>query len=391
MDCRSPDFAKFQDIEVTMDIKSLRLEMRLLIFFILMACMQMQGQNKPLKLAVIGLTHTHVHGVFGSENRGDFELVGVVEPNPDLARRYAEQYDYPLERIYPTTHALLEKVVPEAVAAFGSILEHLEVVETFAPLGIHVMVEKPLAVNPDHARRMQALVQKHGIHLLTNYETTWYPTTHETYRLVRRDSSIGAIRKIVIRDGHRGPVKIGIDPEFLNWLTDPVANGGGALVDFGCYGANLSTWLMGGRRPLRVTALTTQLQAENNPRVEDESIMLLDYGDAVSVVHGSWNWPIGRKDLEVYGLTGAIYADNRHDLRIRIAEGYDGFEERTVKLPERLAPFDDPFAFLAAVVRGEVLLDPVDLSSLENNMLVVDILEAAKESSRTGRTVQLED
>ena len=80
----------------------------------------------------------------------------------------------------------------------------------------------------------------------------------------------------MVNSGHKGPKKIGVDPEFLDWLTDPESNGGGAITDFGCYGANLMTWLMEGRKPLRVTAITQQLQGENNPKVEDEALILLD-------------------------------------------------------------------------------------------------------------------
>lgn len=348
------------------------------------------AQDSPLEVGVIGLTHTHVHGIFGSEKRGEIRIVGIVEPNTELAARYAGQYGFPMERVYSSMQALLQERTPEAVAAFGTISEHLEVVETFAPLGIHVMVEKPLAVNPTHAQRMYELAKAHGIHLLTNYETTWYPTNHEAFALIKEDSLVGPIRKVVVRDGHKGPVKIGVNPEFLEWLTDPVENGGGALPDFGCYGANLMTWLMDGQRPLRVTAITQQLQPENNPKVEDEALILLDYGTAVGVVHASWNWPIGRKDMEVYGTLGAVYADNRKQLRVRISEGYDGFSEETRDLPERPTPYDDPFAYMEAVVRGRITPPRFSLSSLENNMLVVEILDAARRSAETGRTVELE-
>ena len=79
-----------------------------------------------------------------------------------------------MDDVYTSSQELLEHKTIEAVTSFGSIYEHLEVVETFAPLGIHVMVEKPLAVNMEHAKKMEALAKKHHIHLLTNYETTWY-------------------------------------------------------------------------------------------------------------------------------------------------------------------------------------------------------------------------
>lgn len=347
------------------------------------------SEDKPLKVAVIGLTHTHVHWIFGSLERGDIELVGIVEPNQELALRYTEQYNFPMSRVYDSMESLMEEQSPKAVTAFGTIYDHLKIVEFFAPKGIHIMVEKPLAVSLEHARKMEALAKKHHIHLLTNYETTWYPTNHKAYEMAKTEALVGDIRKIVVRDGHRGPKKIGVDDEFLEWLTDPVLNGGGAITDFGCYGANLSTWLLDGKKPHSVTAITAQLQPENNPEVDDEAIILLQYEKVITIIEPSWNWPIGRKDMEIYGLTGAIYADNRHDLRIRYAEGYDGFTEEKFVLEERPAPFDDPFALLAGVVRGEIQLAPTDLNALENNMVVMEILDAAIRSAKSGQTVFL--
>jgi predicted dehydrogenase len=56
------------------------------------------------------------------------------------------------------------------------------------------MVEKPLAVNMEHASKMLSLAKKHGIHLLTNYETTWYGSNALAYRLSINEKKIGDIR-----------------------------------------------------------------------------------------------------------------------------------------------------------------------------------------------------
>ncbi len=357
------------------------------LFFICL-CLQISAQKKPLKVGVARLTHTHVHWILGREDLGDIEIVGIVEPDKALALRYSQQHGFDMKLVFNTLDEMINEAKPEAVTAFGSIYEHLEVVEICAPKGIHVMVEKPLAVNLKHAKKMKSLAEKHNIHLLTNYETTWYPTNHKAFDLLKK-GSVGDLRKIVIRDGHRGPVKLDINSEFLDWLLDPVKNGGGAIVDFGCYGANLATWIQNGKKPNTVTAITQQLQPENNPKVDDEANIILTYDNATVIVQASWNWPIGRKDMEIYGLTGAIFADNRNDLRVRIAEGYDGFKEQTFKLEERDSPLNDPFALFAAVIKGEITLQPYDLSSLENNMIVMEILDAAKKSAKTGRTVKL--
>lgn len=347
------------------------------------------GQKKPVKIGVIGLTHTHVHWIFGSEKSGDFTIVGIVEQNKNLAQQYADQYGFPMSIVYNTNEELLNAQKIDAVAAFGTIYDHLNIVETFAPKGIHVMVEKPLAVSLKHAKKMEALAKKHNIHLLTNYETTWYPTNHKAYELMNNDGVIGNIKKVIVRDGHKGPKKIGVNNEFLEWLIDPKLNGGGAITDFGCYGANLSTWLMNGKKPKSVTAITQQQQKENNPLVDDEAIILLNYEDSVTVIQASWNWPIGRKDMEIYGEKGVVFSDNRHDLRIRISKGYDDYTEKVSKLEEREKPLHDPFSFFAAVIRNEIEIEPNDLSSLENNLVVMEILDAAKKSAKTNKTVFL--
>lgn len=360
-------------------------------FFLLLLMLPLQtihAQDSALRIGIAGLTHTHVHWLLGRAPRGDVKIVGIAEPNRELAERYTKQHGLSMNLVYNTLEEMIAATKPEAVCAFGTIYDHLKVVETAAPKGIHVMVEKPLAVSLDHANKMAALAKRYNIHLLTNYETTWYPSNHRLYESVKKDS-IGALRKIIVRDGHRGPKKIGVNKEFLDWLTDPVQNGGGALTDFGCYGANLSTWLMEGKRPNTVTAVTQQLQAQNNPKVDDESTIILTYDSATALIQGSWNWPIGRKDAEVHGLTGTVFADNRNVFRQRIAKGYDGFTETQRTLNERPAPYDDPFAVLAAVVRKKIVLKPFDLSSLENNMVVVEILEAARKSAKRGKSVRL--
>ena len=346
------------------------------------------AQEQPLKVGIDGLTHTHVHWILGREDKGDIEIVGMVEPNRDLAQRYADQYGYSMDLVYDTLEEMIAAAKPEAVTAFGTIYSHLEVVQACAPKGIHVMVEKPMAVSLDHAQKMAALAQKHNIHLLTNYETTWYPTNHKAKELLDQ-GKVGDLRKVIVRDGHRGPAKLGINQEFLDWLFDPKENGGGAIMDFGCYGANLMTWLRNGERPNTVTAVTQQLQPENNPKVDDDATIILTYDNAQAILEPSWNWPMGRKDMEIYGLTGALYADNRNTLRIRIAKGYDGYDEETMTLEERPSPYNDPFSLLEAVVRNKIELPLNNLYSLENNLVVMEILDAARKSAKKGKTIKL--
>ena len=63
--------------------------------------------------------------------------------------------------------------------------------------------------------------------------------TDRVHALMSDTSFMSLIRKVVVHVGYHGPREFGVAQEFFDWLTDPVLNGGGALTDFGCYGANL--------------------------------------------------------------------------------------------------------------------------------------------------------
>ncbi len=337
----------------------------------------------PLRLAIIGLVHDHVGGMLPSlAGRTDVQLVGIVEPNQKLAALYSEKYHLDPKLFFTTLDALRATTKVQAVAAFTSTFDHRRVVEMCAPLGIDVMMEKPFAVSMDDARAMAAAARKGGIEVVINYETTWYRSNKIAYDVVHRDG-IGDVRKIVVRDGHRGPALIGCSPYFLEWLTDPVLNGGGALMDFGCYGADLATWLMDGKRPTSVFAVIQNLQPDLYPKVDDDATIVLNYPRAQAILEPSWNWPYGRKDMDIYGQKGALRLPDGKSIFVRMGDA----PETPVPGAALAPPNSDALSYLAAVVRGEIR--PAGLSSIEVNMIVTEILDAARESARTGKRVAL--
>jgi len=361
----------------------------LIAIFILSDYIPVIAQNdtlkqKPLRVVVVGLVHDHVGWILGYKNKNDIEVVGIAEPNQSLAEKYAKRYGYSMSIVSNTMEEAIEKTKPVAVLAFSNIYEHLKVVEYCAPRGIHVMVEKPLAVSNEHATKMLALAKKYNIHLLTNYETTWYGSNAKAYQIIKEDKLIGDIRKIVFHTGHRGPVEIGCSTEFLQWLTDPVLNGGGALTDFGCYGADLATWLMNGEIPLTVTAVTQQMKPELYPKVDDEATIILTYKKTQVIIQASWNWPFGRKDMQVYGKTGFVFCKDGTNMQVKED---DKKEVQTLTPPALSNDRNDPFVYFANVIRGTIKMNMYDLSSPATNDIVVKILDAAKQSSKTGKTI----
>jgi predicted dehydrogenase len=353
------------------------MEIRLILLLVLFATL---SNAQPLKVGVAGLTHDHAHGLMRQYKDGKVVIVGIAEPDAKVAERYMKQYQLPASIFYPSLNAMLSKITPDAVLAYNAISEHLAVVEACAPKHIHVMVEKPLAFSMKDADRMKSLADQYHIQLLVNYETTWYGSNQSIYKRVMTDE-IGPIRKMVVHDGHGGPKEIGCSQDFLNWLTDPDKNGGGAIVDFGCYGANLMTWLMNGQPPVAVTAVTRRFKPDIYPKVDDDATIVVEYPGATGIIEASWNWPYGIKDLEVFGQKGYLQAVNGKTIRTRFKGEYD--------LSDAAAPvYTSDIQYLTAVLKGEIQPGN-DLSSLSNNMIVVKILDAAIRSAKEGKRIEL--
>ena len=341
----------------------------------------------PLRLGMAGLEHGHASGFLNRyRDSKEVELVGISEPDRDVAGRYVRRSRLDPASVYPTLEEMLEKAKPQAVVAFTSTAGHLAVVTACAARKIPVMMEKPLAVSVEHARAIERASVDSGIPVLVNYETTWYPSNHAAYALAKEEKALGEIRKVVVHDGHRGPKEIGVQPEFLAWLTDPEKNGAGALFDFGCYGANLMTWLMDDARSIlgALAVKTPAIQArdlrEGGRRGDDHPGVSRRAGDHPGVV-----------EL-------AVRPEGHGDLRSD-RPGVDGGPERAPCSPGGKTGGDAPgLAAPASLGRLPAILcrrqrrrdqAPLGLSSLKNNLIGTAILDAARRSAASGSTVRL--
>jgi glucose-fructose oxidoreductase len=344
-----------------------------------------QTPATPLRVAIVGLEHGHVEGFLSQlPAHHDVQLVGIADEHSDLIAKYAKKYSLPDTLFFKSMANMIEVRHPQAVLVYTSIGEHRHAIEIAAQYGVSVMVEKPLTISLDDALAIRNVAHQHHIQVLVNYETTWYPSNKAAYDELE-NGRLGPVRRVMVHDGHQGPKEIGVPPEFLSWLTDPAQNGAGALYDFGCYGVDLMTWLMHGETPSAVTAVVTHDKPQIYPRVDDDSTIILTYPHAQAVIMGSWVWPFSRKDMEVYGATGYAITVGPDQLRVR--HEHDA-EERVTAAPRLNPPQDNSLNYLAAVLRGQ-LVPKGDLSSLETNIIVMQILDAARESARAGRTVRL--
>ena len=338
---------------------------------------------QTFKVGIAGLNHDHIYNVLNDYKKGRVNIVGIAEPNKHLWEKYGKQFHIPDSLFFIDLKTMVTKKKPQIVLGYNAVGNHVDVVEVCAPLGIPVMVEKPLAATLVQAKRIEELANKYHISVLTNYETTWYPSFQGVYDIVNKDS-IGAISKMVAHDGHQGPREIGCSEEFLAWLTDPVLNGAGALNDFGCYGADLMTWLMHGQRPISVVAVAKHYKPDVYPKVEDDATITVEYPNATGLIEGSWNWPFSIKDLEVFGQTGYLHATDGKNLNMRMREN----KKSIIDLKPLSEPNDDPVNYFNAFLKKEIKGDD-DRSSLKYNMIVMEILDAAKRSIKEGRKIVL--
>ncbi|HTQ62735.1 MAG TPA: Gfo/Idh/MocA family oxidoreductase [Candidatus Solibacter sp.] len=337
-----------------------------------------------LRVGIAGLVHGHVGGFLEQNlNRADLQIVGVAEPDNKLSSFIETKFGLSHDIFYSSVEEMLEKIKPQAVLIYTNTFDHRRVVEICARYHVPVMMEKPLAVSLEDALAMQAAARRGKIPVLVNYETTWYRSNRAVYDLVHQNA-IGDIRKIVVHNGHQGPKEINVEPWFLSWLTDPKLNGAGALFDFGCYGADLVTWLMDGRTPDTVTAVTQHIKPDIYPHVDDEATIILTYPKAQAILQASWNWPFSRKDMGVYGQTGYAITMARNAIRIRLPNQEEEKLEEAKPLEIRES---DSVDYLRAVVLDG--MQPQGLSSLEINMIVTKILDAARQSAAIGKTIHL--
>jgi predicted dehydrogenase len=346
--------------------------------------------QQPIRVAVVGLVHGHIQGFLHNlPAHPEITLVGISEPDAALRQLYIDRTHLPASLFFPTEAAMLQSTHPQAILVYTSTAGHRAAIEQAAPLHIAVMVEKPLATTVEDALAIQHIAQQYNIPVLTNYETTWYASNTAAANILAA-GKIGDLRKLVIHDGHQGPKEINVGPEFLHWLTDPKQNGGGALFDFGCYGVDLATWIMHGEPPLTVTAVTLHLKPQIYPNVDDDSTIVLTYPHAQAIIQGSWNLPFARKDMEIYGATGyvdTLYEDHAPGAKFRLRLPGES-SEHVETAPALAPPQNDSLTYLAAVLSG-TLKPEHDLTSLDTNVTVVRILDAARRSAQTGRTISL--
>ena len=348
---------------------------------------QSGAPNGKTTLAVIGLDHDHVWGLLKDlTGEPNAELVAIADSHPELVDRAKGKVSASV-KFYSDYVQMLDEMKPDGVIVTTENDRHLEILRECAKRHIHYSTEKPMATTAADAREMQRLANQAGIKVMVNYWNAWVAPTHELYHRVK-DNQVGPIQRIIVQYGHQGPKEIGVSKYFADWLYDPVKNGGGAIMDFGCYGAEWAVWLKG--RPAHVSAVTQKLKVEQHNPVDDDATIVLDYPDGTAIIEASWDWPYNMGQVQVFGPKGSLLATAR-DLFFR----QTGRQEVSAALEGERGALDPPAHetsnpisyFVDCIRNNKPIEDPL---SMKVNVQVMEVLDAARESVRTGKQQELD-
>jgi predicted dehydrogenase len=207
------------------------------------------------------------------------------------------------------------------------------------------------------------------------------------------DGRIGRPLGVYHRDGHGGPPASyasegPVSRVGWGWLVDREANGGGAAVDFCCYGAAISRWFIG--QPEHVQAYGGNFARDFFP-AEDSAIMVLGYPRGYSVAEGTWSQPgtPTRLPTMIYGEKGAIAVISPDELRLAVAApgqltSTDADTITPQVLPSHFRSGPDYFTY-------SLLHDQTfeGLSSLQISLDAQATLDAGMRSMASGQRVEL--
>ena len=337
------------------------------------------------KIAVIGLVHAHVWGHLATMVEGKTAaLVGVSEPNPELVAE-AKKAGVPDNLFFGDYRKMLDEVKPDIVWAFVENNRHLEIAKECAPRHINLIFEKPTASTYAEAKQIQALAQKYDVRVMTNYQMAWWPSNYVAKAAVEH-GDVGTVYRLHGVVGHGGPGSEGARNKFFfEWLTDPVKNGAGALMDFGCYNALWSIWYLG--MPKTVYATAVHLRPDRFPKVEDAATLVLSYPNAVGIFEGSWDLPRSFQDLEIFGRPDAATPPGSLYMTHTSVQMQVGREKRDLKIDPLAADESEPVAYMASRIQAG---KPIEgLTGIDINVKVIRIIDLAKESIKTGRPISV--
>ena len=266
------------------------------------------SKTENFRIAVLGLDHDHVWTVAAEFQASDgVDVIAAADRDGQL-RAKAERDLGVLT--YENFTELLDRERLDAVCIYTDNRSSAELAIDAALRGLHVLVEKPMAKNATDAERMIDAAEQNGTRLMVNWPFAWWPNLQLATRMVLDENTIGRLLQVRYRGAHEGIVAMGHSQQFADWVEDEERAGGGALVDYCCYGAVLARVLLG--QPNAVSGLAGNF-CRDDISVEDNAVILMQYPRAMAIAEASWtqHGKLGAYAPMIYGETGSLLVGPR--------------------------------------------------------------------------------
>ena len=243
--------------------------------------------NVKLRAAVIGVGSMGANHVRVYANRDDVQLVGVVDPNAELAKRIADRFS---TKVYSSVDNLLEQARPQVVSIAVPTAWHSEVAGQCMRAGVHCLLEKPICATVEEGNALMALSVETGCVLLPGHIERYNPAIQALLLLLNK-GDIGSFYRIEVE--RCGP--------FPPRIRDT-----GVILDLAVHDLDIVSMLLGSL-PESLYSETQQLIHET---YEDSVVALLRYpNDVIATLNVNWTSPTKRRILKVFGSKGLFQVD----------------------------------------------------------------------------------
>jgi predicted dehydrogenase len=259
----------------------------------------------------IGIVHFN-----GAVLDGQIELVcGAFSSDPEKSKITGEQYFLPPERVYNSYEEMFEKekiLDPDkrmdvvCIATPNHV--HFDPARLALENGFHVVLDKPMTINTDEAKKLVRLVEDTGLIFALTHVYTGYPMVKEAKKLIE-DGALGKLRKIVVEypQGWLSTPLEKTDNVQAGWRSDPGKSGKvGCMGDIGTHAFNLAEFVSG----LKVTSLCADLTTfVEDRKLDDDGNVLLRFEEGVKGVLHASQISAGEENglnIRVYGEKGGL-------------------------------------------------------------------------------------
>jgi len=280
--------------------------------------------SRIYRIGVIGFAHMHITSLIDYFlELSNIDWVACADTVPEVPSISSEpgtrraNLQYAVEKTgmkaYEDYREMLEREDLDIVLFCPENARHGEVAEAIAKKKVLMMItEKPMASSLSEALRMVRSANYNDVELVVNWPTTWSPAIRKVKELIDTDE-IGAVWQVKWRNGaSMGPLAYGQKitdwEKGQEWWHQERA-GGGALLDYCCYGACLARWFLGepATSAFGIRANFTSHYGD----ADDNAVILVRFPSSMAILEATWstvNTGIPSGPI-VYGTTGTIVVD----------------------------------------------------------------------------------